>query len=157
MIVNKCKTGSFKSSRCYNADDCMKTVGVLRTKSLVEDFYRDECQTVYGGKAVRFRNDIYLVLNQKRLDRMTQAQLSEWLNHDQTGQSFSELRQNLTDEQLHRFIKSRYIQSPSELRAWQQYLETQFNNTVSEAQVAAQAAAQSQQATTDAPAPAASE
>ena len=97
----------------------------LRTKSPVEDFYCDKVKPVHASDmAVCYRNDIYMVLNQHRLDTMTLSQFSDWLDHDQTASQFASLRSKLSDEQLHQFIKSRYLQHPSELRAWQTYLDS---------------------------------
>ena len=122
----------------------------LRTKSPVEDFYCDKVKPVHASDmAVCYRNDIYMVLNQTRLDTMTLSQFSDWLNHDQTATQFASLRSKLSDRQLHQFIKSRYLQHPSELRSWQAYLdscaqqEVDKINAAIKAQAAEEAAAAS--------------
>ena len=43
---------------------------------------------------------------------------------------FSALRSKLGDEQLISFVKSRYIQSPSELMSWSQYLMSSSDEAV---------------------------
>lgn len=113
----------------------------LRVPSPVEDFYREEVDTPLGTcKAVTYRNDIYMILNQKRLDSMTLAQFSDYLDHDRTASSLSQYRAKMTDAQLHQFVKSRYIQHPSELRAWATYLDIEYSKEIKNLQVAVDAA-----------------
>ena len=58
---------------------------------------------------------------------MTNAALSAWLqNTSRTDSQLASLRSRMTDEQLGSFIKSRYIQSRSELLAWSGYLESMY-------------------------------
>lgn len=42
----------------------------------------------------------------------------------------SELRKKVSDTDLLSFCKSRYIQTPSELRAWSNYLNTEMSDLV---------------------------
>lgn len=105
----------------------MASLTAVRVPSPVEDFYREEVETPIGTcKAVTYRNDIYLVLNQNRLDSMSLAQFSDYLDHDRSASQLSEIRAKMSDEQLHQFVKSRYIQHPSELKAWSAYLDANF-------------------------------
>lgn len=53
---------------------------------------------------------------------------------------FSDLRGKLGDEQLISFVKSRFIQSPSELMSWSQYLMSSSDEVIASL-AAAQAAA----------------
>lgn len=109
----------------------MSSVTALRVPSPVESFYREEVDTPLGtSKAVTYRNDIYLVLNQRRLDSMSLAQFSDYLDHDRSASQLSELRGKMSDAQLHQFVKSRYIQHIGELRAWQSYLDAEFAGEV---------------------------
>lgn len=109
----------------------MASLTVLRVPSPVEDFYREEVTTPIGTcKAVTYRNDIYMVLNQRRLDSMSLAQFSDYLDHDRSASQLSEIRAKMSDEQLHQFVKSRYIQHPGELRAWQSYIDAEFSKEI---------------------------
>ena len=106
---------------------CMAYVTAIRDKSPVEDFYRDEHDVPIGtSKAVTYRNDIYMVLNQYRLSAMTLAQFQDHLNLNQSDTELQHIRSKMTDEQLFQFTKSRYIQSIGELRAWSSYLEYEY-------------------------------
>lgn len=85
-----------------------------------------------GNGTCRYLSDVDLLFNQERLDRMSLQSLQQKLNEQvQYGDNgLSELRKNIKDEDLHKFIKSRYIQSLSELRSWSGYLAEQYGDTV---------------------------
>lgn len=113
----------------------MFSVTNLRQPSLVEDFYKQSFAAPHGScDAVAFRTDVYMLFNQDRLDRMTQSQLSTWLDNHAPADGLISLRNQLSDSQLHQFIKSRYIQSPSELKAWSSYLESEYGSELSKLQ-----------------------
>lgn len=113
----------------------MFSVTNLRQPSLVEDFYKQSFAVPNGScDAVSFRTDVYMLFNQNRLDRMTQSQLSTWLDNQAPTDGLISLRNQLSDSQLHQFIKSRYIQSPSELKAWSSYLESEYGSELSKLQ-----------------------
>lgn len=119
----------------------MLSVTVLRDRSSVESFYRQENDNVHSSdKSVSFRTDVYMLFNQQRLDRGTLAAFSDYLNKNvQPGSALSSVRKKMSDSQLHQFVKSRYIQSLGELQAWSRYLESEFNGEVSKAQAAQEA------------------
>ena len=120
----------------------MFSVTNLRQPSLVEDFYKQSFAAPHGScDAVAFRTDVYMLFNQDRLDRMTQSQLSTWLDNQAPTDGLISLRNQLSDSQLHQFIKSRYIQSPSELKAWSAYLESEYGSELSKLQPADPASA----------------
>lgn len=97
------------------------------TKSPVSELYVEEHTEPDGTTSVTYRNDIHLLLNQKRLDRMTLQAFTEYLNAN-PAPDLSNLRKNVSDAQLHQFVKSRYIQSRSELQSWASYLTNQVSN-----------------------------
>lgn len=68
-------------------------------------------------------DDIYLLFNQRRLLSAGSDTVNAWLETlTPRSDALSQLRKKCTDEQLMAFCKSRYIQSPSELLAWSEYL-----------------------------------
>lgn len=76
-----------------------------------------------GEKSIRLTSDIYMLFNQRRLDKLTRTQLVEYFDSLSVSEpKMSELRKKMTDDQLCSFVKSRFIQTPSELMAWSQYL-----------------------------------
>lgn len=100
------------------------------------------------GTSVRYVSDVSLLFNQQRLDRMSLQALKEKIDeHAQLGNDgLASIRSKLTDEQLSQFVKSRYIQSLSELRQWTTYLEKNFESEVANinAALAAKAAREKQ-------------
>lgn len=78
---------------------------------------------VNGEEVVTLTSDIYMLFNQQRLDRMSKERLVAYFENLSVSEpKMRELRSKLSDEQLCSFVKSRFIQSPSELMAWSQYL-----------------------------------
>lgn len=113
----------------------------------VEQFYRVEIDD--GNQtSVRLVDDIYMLMNQQRLDRMTLQAFSTYINYCAAHQSvdgLAQLRSKCSDADLLAFCKSRYIQSPCDLVRWSSYLEAEtqrrLDHVMSE-QAAQQAAEQ---------------
>lgn len=94
----------------------------FREESPVDQFRFQEIE-IDGEKSVRLTSDIYMLFNQDKLDRLSKQSLLDYFDQLSISQpQFSELRSKLTDDQLMSFVKSRFIQSKSELMAWSQYL-----------------------------------
>lgn len=116
----------------------------FREESPVDQFLRQEIE-VNGVPSVRLTSDIYMLFNQQRLDRLSrESLLSHFESMSVNEPKFGDLRSKLGDDQLINFVKSRFIQSPSELMAWSQYLMSSSDAVVAEL-VAAQQEQQSQQ------------
>lgn len=111
---------------------------VYRSVLPYEDLYvRDN-----GNGSVTILSDVDLLFNQQRLDKMNRTALLDQLQGAQYTQDpvLSELRNKVPDEYILKFVKSRYIQSPSELRNWAAYLERTYSTELADAQAAAVAA-----------------
>lgn len=90
--------------------------------------------------AQRYLSDITLLFNQQRLDRMTNNALDEWFRSvARVDSQIDAIRKALPADAVGKFIKSRYIQSPSELRRWTSYLTTTYKSEYEAAVKAAQA------------------
>lgn len=73
-------------------------------------------------KCFKFVSDINYIFNQMRLVRaLGAASVDAWLSGFDTRQTGIDTSK-FTDDELLMFIKSRNIQTPSELRAWSDYL-----------------------------------
>lgn len=102
----------------------------FRESSPLDNFYFEKSTAPTDkNPSIAIVSDVRLLLNQRRLDRMTQSALIEWLEKSSRSDSgLSSLRSKLGDKELCRFIKSRYIQSRSELLSYSAYLESVYND-----------------------------
>lgn len=116
----------------------------FRQESPIDQFLFEELE-FDGVKGVRLTSDIYMLFNQQRLDRLSrESLLSHFESMSVNEPKFGDLRVKLGDDQLISFVKSRFIQSSSELMAWSQYLMSSSDAVVAEL-AAAQQEQQSQQ------------
>lgn len=93
-----------------------------------------------GTEVVTLTSDIYMLFNQQRLDRMSKDRLLAYFENLSVNEpKMRELRSKLSDEQLCSFVKSRFIQSPSELMAWSQYLMSSQDEMIAAAAAEKQA------------------
>jgi len=114
--------------------------------SPVNDFIFQEYE-VGGVVSVRCSSDIYMLFNQQRLDRMSRESLVKYFGElSVTEPKMKELRSKLSDDQLCSFVKSRFIQTPSELMAWSRYLMSSQDEMVAAAAAAQQTAPPTAQA-----------
>lgn len=92
-------------------------------------FLSEKRQTPFSSvPSFRVTSDIYMLFNQQRLDRLTRTALLDHFNNMQVREpSFAALKSRMTDEDLCTLVKSRYIQSNSELLQWSNYLNSLGN------------------------------
>ena len=108
-------------------------------KSPVNEFMFQEVE-VSGKNTLRVTSDIYMLFNQQRLDRMSKERLVSYFESLSVNEpKMRELRSKLSDEQLCSFVKSRFIQSPSELMSWSQYLMSSQDEMIAAAAAEKQA------------------
>ena len=111
-----------RKSHCYNVSSKELKQSEFLEQSPVNEFVIQENE-VNGVKSIRCSSDIYMLFNQQRLDRMSKERLVAHFEKLSVNEpKMRELRSKLSDDQLCSFVKSRFIQSPSELMAWSQYL-----------------------------------
>lgn len=110
----------------------------FRQESPVDQFLFEELE-FDGVKGVRLTSDIYMLFNQQRLDRLSrESLLSHFESMSVNEPKFGDFRAKLGDDQLISFVKSRFIQSPSELMSWSQYLMSSSDAVVAELAAAQQ-------------------
>lgn len=97
--------------------------------SPIDDFLLEKGVSSSGAETITVTSDISMLFNQKRLDRMSREALIQHFNDMSVRSSkFSALRAKLSDDQLCSIVKSRYIQSPSELMAYSTYLVSTYGD-----------------------------
>lgn len=100
----------------------------FRVPSPIEDMNFVELPCVHSScPAVHYRNDVYALFHMQDLTRMDLSRLSQFLdNAGKSASALSSVRSKMSDAQLRQFIKSRYIQSPSELLRWTAWLDDNY-------------------------------
>lgn len=98
------------------------------TPSAISDFSRVPVLPPHGEcESFTYTTDIVMLFNQKRLDKMTREALIQHFDSlAERSSNFASLRSKLSDDQLCSIVKSRYIQSPSELMAYSNYLVSAY-------------------------------
>lgn len=106
----------------YNISSKDLILSEFLENSPVNEFCYERLE-VNGNEVVTLTSDIYMLFNQQRLDRMSRERLVAYFDNVSVSEpKMRELRSKLSDDQLCSFVKSRFIQSPSELMAWSEYL-----------------------------------
>lgn len=97
----------------------------VRQPSLVDSFYIEKgvCAET-GAETYSFNHPLYMLFNQERLNRLGDGAVQMWLKSlEQAGNSaYQNMRSKLTDSEMLTLVKSRHIQSPSELENWLNFL-----------------------------------
>ena len=94
-------------------------------KSCVADLFTQEVDENDGSVCIT--SAVSMLLNQKRLDKMSEAAILQEISEQaRFSDALATLRSKCTDEQLISLVKSRYIQSPSELLSWSEHIESLF-------------------------------
>lgn len=84
-------------------------------------------EKIDGEIITRHYSDVDLVLNQKRIDDSMLASIVQgWRTTSPTDTS------KFSDEQLISSIKSRHLQSASEIQSWLNYIDSQAGNIIDE-------------------------
>lgn len=101
------------------------------TPSNIDSFLFDE----QANGSFILTSDITMLLNQKRLDRASaESILSHFDSLAPQSDALKELRSKLSDNDLLKMIKSRYIQSPSELLSYSEHMLLEYDQLSREAQ-----------------------
>lgn len=121
---------------------------VAHTKVPVQDKLM-QLSTIQGkDSSITVSTDISLIFNQQRLEnKMTAAELREYIQRYTPNKSVYTAQ--LDDDTLLSTLKSRHIQSLSEMRAWAEYCMENYDSLIKEAEEKARLAAE-ESAVTDA-------
>ncbi|QRV61874.1 internal scaffolding protein [Microvirus sp.] len=93
----------------------------------VDEFTYEKVCVPGSDDSITLTSDISMLFNQQRLDRCSRDALIQYFDGlARTSSDFSALRSKLTDDQLMSIVKSRFLQSPSELLAYSQSLVREY-------------------------------
>lgn len=95
--------------------------------SPVDEFSFEKVSVPGSDVSNTLTSDITMLFNQQRLDRCSKEALIQYFDSvARTSSDFSALRSKLSDDQLISIVKSRYLQSPSELLAYSESLVREY-------------------------------
>lgn len=103
--------------------------------SLVASFYKEESVSSESGEPmVVYHDPIYMLFNQERLSKLGAGAVAMWLNqmNQSKANPLAELRKECSDEDLVSMIKSRHLQSPSEILSWSRLMTAKIDEFRSE-------------------------
>lgn len=121
---------------------------LLHTKVPVQDKLM-QLSTVQGKDgSITISTDISLIFNQQRLEnKLTASELREYIQRYTPNKSVYTAQ--LDDDTLLSTLKSRHIQSLSEMRAWAEYCMENYDSLIKEAEEKARIAAEEEAAVAD--------
>ena len=97
----------------------------------VDEFTYEKVTDPGSDDSIILTSDIAMLFNQQRLDRCSKDSLLEYFSSlSRSSSALSELRSKLNDDQLISIVKSRYIQSPSELLAYSERLVHEYGDEI---------------------------
>lgn len=103
----------------YEFSDDSKVI--TREPSLVDSFYTEEniCPDD-GQKSIAFVDPLIMLFNQERLSQMGDSAVKMWIDSlsKNASSGVNELKSKLSDDELIQLVKSRHIQTPSELQSY---------------------------------------
>ena len=114
---------------------------VSHTKVPVQDKLMQLSTVVCKDGSITVSTDISLIFNQQRLEnKLTASELREYIQRYTPNKSVYTAQ--LDDETLLSSLKSRHIQSLSEMRSWAEYCMENYNFLIKEAEEKARLAAE---------------
>ena len=119
----------------FHLQNLKPTNVVFRETSVVDSFHFDSISPKHAGcEAVVVSNPIYVVFNAQRISAAGDFNIDAWIKsmNQCSSDSLAKLRKNVSDEDVCKYLKSRYCQKPSELSAWFEYLSSNIDNLSSE-------------------------
>ena len=114
---------------------------IAHTKVPVQDKLMQLSTVVNKDGSIVISNDISLIFNQQRLEnKLTASELREYIQRYTPNKSVYTVQ--LDDETLLNTLKSRHIQSLSEMRSWAEYCMENYDSLIKEAEEKARIAAE---------------
>lgn len=114
---------------------------IVHTKVPVQDKLMQLSTVKDKDGSIIISTDISLIFNQQRLEnKLTASELREYIQRYTPNKSVYTAQ--LDDETLLNTLKSRHIQSLSEMRSWAEYCMENYNSLIKEAEESARLAAE---------------
>lgn len=120
MLLRRNKCVSHKVDTCPIPNESLKKC-VFRSSNVMDDLLFQKSVSRFDSDcvSVSLTDQLYLLINQKRIDSMTLRAIADNL---QLPDKASSPKSSLKPDELFKYIKPRYVQSLSDLNQWQKYL-----------------------------------
>lgn len=139
-IIPECRIDMKKKE--YLQHEFNGSYDVAHTRVPVQDKLMQLSTVENKDGSITVSNDISLIFNQQRLEnKLTANELREYIQRYTPNKSVYTTQ--LDDETLLNTLKSRHIQSLSEMRAWTEYCMENYDSLIKEAEEKARLAAES--------------
>lgn len=121
-----------KTSLVYNDFDSTHYQKI--TPNVVDNLCVNVQKLADGSDVVFLDSDVSLLFNQERLNEtLGRDGIKHFFDSfSSRSASLSELRSKISDEDLASLCKSRYLQQPSEILAWSEYLNNNYSELLSQ-------------------------
>ena len=119
------------SHPCADNHPAHLTLGIVAQVSPVSQVLIE----TYENGDPQLRSDIHLLLHQEKLAQLGDRAAAAYIDSMQQGSYPSLYPDGVTDDQIMQTIKSKYIQSPSELSGWMEHLKELAISEVDKVQV----------------------
>lgn len=111
------------------ADDIPSNPRGVIYQPQVLDSVKDDCND--DGSVLFIHSDVHALMHQKTLDKLGNgAAVRNYLDQLMSVNDSSSMPEGVTDNDLFDYVKSRYIQSPSELQSYIKRLSSDTKNKV---------------------------
>lgn len=138
-IIPECHIDMKKKEYLYH--EFNGSFDVSHTKVPVQDKLMQLSTVIHKDGSITITTDITLIFNQQRLEnKLTATELREFIQRYTPNKSAYTAQ--LDDDTLLNTLKSRHIQSLSEMRSWAEYCMENYDSLIKEAEEKARLAAE---------------
>lgn len=111
---------------------CQHSYMVFKEETVIDEFHVERgIDELDGSETYRFVDPIIILFNQERIQQLGAGVIKAVLDSMQPSSSaLADLRSKCPDDLLIQMIKSRYLQAPSEIKSWCEFMSNnldQFN------------------------------
>lgn len=108
---------------------------IQREPSVVDEFYFDKTFNEDGTESFSVVDPIIVLFNQERLNDLGATAAKSFIDSfAKKSDALAELRKKCSDDDLMAMMKSRHLQSPSEILMWCRYMQQNLDTFNSEVQ-----------------------
>lgn len=102
---------------------------IIREENPLDEFHSETIICDDDGKeATSYCNPIVMLFNQIRLNNLDPTSLRQWIEGQPQDSALQNLMSKVDPQDIIATIKSRHLQSPCEIKAWAQYMDSSYSD-----------------------------